>query len=376
MKKYDLAVIGAGIMGLAHALHAARAGLKVVVFERTSGARGASVRNFGMLALVAQAPGAQFTSASRSLKCWQDISRNTGLALHQAGCVFLARAPEELRVLEECARLEGEESRSFDLLGQADLLRRFAHLRTDNLLGGLWSPDAWKVDQRQALAKISDWLAREHGVVFHFSTEVHGVDGGTIESSAGAIGTRHTVLCGGDEFETLFPEVFHGSGVGHCTLQMLRTKPQPAGWRLDPFLLGGLSIPRYNIFASCPGLPDLKEYQAQHYATHLEHGIHLIACQEGDGSITIGDSHRYGHDRTDERSEEIDNLLLAELSEMITLPAPTIDKRWLGHYAYLPNGAPLVVPAAPDVTAVTVTNGQGMTHGFALAEDVIRDLFG
>jgi len=67
MVKQDIAIVGAGIMGLAHACHAARAGLSVTVLDRNAQASGASVSNFGMLALVAQAPGAQRADALRAV---------------------------------------------------------------------------------------------------------------------------------------------------------------------------------------------------------------------------------------------------------------------------------------------------------------------
>ncbi|WP_164128136.1 FAD-dependent oxidoreductase, partial [Stenotrophomonas maltophilia] len=46
-RTYDLAIVGAGILGLAHALAAARLGKRVIVLDRDSQANGASIRNFG-----------------------------------------------------------------------------------------------------------------------------------------------------------------------------------------------------------------------------------------------------------------------------------------------------------------------------------------
>ena len=376
MTQYDVAIIGAGIIGLAHACHAARKGLKVAVFERTARAQGASVRNFGMLAIVAQAPGAQLNSARRTLAFWQDVAPKAGIKLRQAGCVFLARAPEEMSVLEECAVRQTDTGHRFDKLSPAELGDHVADLPTEDYLGGLHSPDAWKVDQRQALAQLSDWLQREHGVAFHFETPVTAVGGGRLETPSGTFGASHTILCGGDEFSTLFPEAFRTAHLGRCRLQMLRTVPQPGIWRLTPFVLGGLSVARYSAFADCPGLPALKAYQQRHFADHLAHGVHVIACQEADGSITIGDSHAYDATGECTRSDAVDRLLLEELSRMLPLPDPRIADRWLGHYAHAPDGETRILTPDDGVTAVTMTNGQGMTHGFAVAEEVIQNLFG
>ena len=65
---YDLAVVGAGILGLAHALAAVRRGLKVVVLDRDMAAAGASVRNFGLVVVSGQEPGEARRRAERSAR--------------------------------------------------------------------------------------------------------------------------------------------------------------------------------------------------------------------------------------------------------------------------------------------------------------------
>lgn len=373
--KIDVAIIGAGIMGLAHAYHAVRAGLKVAVFEQNADAKGASIRNFGMLAIAAQAPGAELASAKRGLICWQDVAAKADIAMRPAGCLFLARAPQEMAVLEECAAAQNDIGHSFELKSHAQLADYAPNLR-DNLLGGLWSPDAWKVDQRQALAKMTNWLREEHGVAFHFDTNVHELTPQKISTSKGQFHAEQIIHCGGDDFETLFANDFREAQVTRCQLQMLRTAPQPNAWQLQPFVLGGLSLPRYNVFETCPSLPALVDFQRQHFGDHVAAGIHLIACQEADGSVTIGDSHAYGDAADGQRSAAIDQLVLDELSALIDLPDPEIKEHWLGHYAKLAHIDKLDLAPATGVRSVTMTNGQGMTHSFAVAEDNIRDITG
>jgi FAD dependent oxidoreductase TIGR03364 len=376
MQQYDLAVVGGGIIGLAHALHGALAGLSVAVFERSAQADGASVRNFGMLAIVAQRPGDELDSARRTLAHWQRFGGAAGIALRQAGCLFVARTAQELAVMQECAASADQHGQSFAMVARDDLGRSAQGLRTDTALGGLWSEDAWKLDQRSALARLSVWLQRTQGVTFHMGCEVLGVLDGVLDTTAGPVRAGHTVICGGAEFARLFPADFAATGVTTCQLQMLRTAPQPGDYRLSPFVLGGLSLPRYTAFADCPSLADLRATLARTRGREIASGIHLIAAQEADGSITIGDSHHYGSDTPPERLEEVDQLMMQEAQALLALPDARIAQRWLGQYAHLPGQASLVLHPAPDVTAVTMTNGQGMTHGFAKGEDVIAQLFG
>src|SRR5580692_3288040 len=101
--QYDDAVVGAGILGLAHAYHLARLGRRVIVFERNAHAMGASVRNFGMLWPIGQPAGHLRNLALRSLEIWRGVLTAGGLWHSRCGSLHLAYRGDERRVLEEFA---------------------------------------------------------------------------------------------------------------------------------------------------------------------------------------------------------------------------------------------------------------------------------
>jgi glycine/D-amino acid oxidase-like deaminating enzyme len=97
---YDVAVIGAGIVGLAHALAAARRGKSVVVIDRDAQANGASIRNFGFVTVTGQQQGACWSRAMRSRDVWAEIVAEAGIAVAHEGLAVIARRPEAMAVLE------------------------------------------------------------------------------------------------------------------------------------------------------------------------------------------------------------------------------------------------------------------------------------
>jgi glycine/D-amino acid oxidase-like deaminating enzyme len=90
---YDIAIVGAGIVGLAHALAASRAGLTCIVIDRDQRAIGASIRNFGFVTVTGQQAGECWRRAMRSRDIWEEIAPAAGIPVLQHGLAVVARRP-------------------------------------------------------------------------------------------------------------------------------------------------------------------------------------------------------------------------------------------------------------------------------------------
>ncbi|MGD0119155.1 MAG: FAD-dependent oxidoreductase, partial [Candidatus Binatus sp.] len=97
-RKADVAIVGAGIVGLAHAYFAAKRGRSVVVFERTPRAQGASVRNFGMIWPIGQKAGVVHQTATRSRQIWNEILDAAALPYRPTGSLHVVYHHDEASV--------------------------------------------------------------------------------------------------------------------------------------------------------------------------------------------------------------------------------------------------------------------------------------
>ena len=86
-QRFDLAVVGAGIVGLATALAGIRRGLRVVVIDRDAQANGASVRNFGFITVTGQERRAMWARARRTREVWSEVAASAGIPIDRKSVV-------------------------------------------------------------------------------------------------------------------------------------------------------------------------------------------------------------------------------------------------------------------------------------------------
>jgi FAD dependent oxidoreductase TIGR03364 len=370
----DVAIVGAGIMGLAHAYVAARRGRRVVVFERSPRASGASVRNFGMVWPVGQPHGVLHQLALRSRSIWLEVLQQTRLPFQPEGSLHLVYRDDEAAVAREFAELAPGLGYECAWLSRDQVLARSEAPKPENLLGGLWSPTELTVDPRVTLAALPAFLHECFGVQVRFGCAVQAVEPRVVETGNGRWLADQVIVCSGEDFESLYPEVYAQSGLTRVKLQMLRTVPQPGGWRLGPALAAGLTLRLYASFSVCATLPALKQRIARETPEYERWGIHGLVSQTAQGELTLGDSHEYGRCVDIFNREEIDQLILRYISGFLNAPTLEIAQRWQGVYAKHPEKPFLSLVPTPGVRIVTSPGGAGMTLSFGIAEETIQDL--
>ena len=363
-------IVGGGIVGLAHAWMAAERGWEVILCERQPTARGASIRNFGMIWPIGQPPGRPLELALASRERWLHFGRESGFPVADCGSAHLAHHDDEWRVLEEFADRAPHLGYDCTLVDAAAARARVPAANPVGLRGALLSRTEAGVDPPAAIAALTRWLADVHGVAVRAPAAVTAVEAGPVVVVAGErLACDRVLVCTGSDFAELFPAAFAASGLVPCKLQMLSTPPQPGGFRIGPHVASGLTLRHYAAFRVCAALPALVARIAAATPELDRLGIHVMASQPADGRVILGDSHEYGGAIGPFDSTAIDELILRELRHVITLPDWSIERRWHGIYAKHPTEPVVFREPLPGVVVCTGTGGSGMTLAFGIAAE-------
>ncbi len=364
----DVLVVGAGIAGLSHAIAAHERGLRVTVIERDTRAVGASVRNFGHACVTAQS-GELLELAQVARGKWLHYGAAAALSVREAGGLAVARSAAEADVLEELSA--SRETGQVALLTPAQVREHLGDAADPAIVGGAFLRDDLRVDPREAVGALAAWLAGQ-GVAFLWGTAFLGAEDGVVRTTRGTIRAARTIVCVGHDLDHVFPAVAVAGEVERCGLQMALVEA-PAGLRIAPAVLTGTSMLRYPGFAETVAADVLREEMAAAHPELIDIGANVMFTQRPDGTLIVGDSHRYEATMDPFLDEPTTRTLLDAIGRVLG-DELRVRQRWQGVYASSPRQPYLVAEPAPGVTAVSITSGVGMTISLGVAQNTLSSL--
>jgi FAD dependent oxidoreductase TIGR03364 len=312
--------------------------------------------------------------ALQSRAVWLEVLKDAHLPYWADGSLHLTYCPDEAAVAREFAEIGPGLGYQCAWLNRDETLARSSAIKKAGLIGALWSPTEIAIDPRLTLAALPEYLREKFGVDVRFGCAVQGIDLPCIEAGGEQWKADQAIVCSGEDFETLYPDTYAAAGLTRVKLQMLRTRPQPDGWRLGPALAAGLTLRFYRSFEVCSTLASLKKRILRETPEYDRWGIHGLVSQTAAGELTLGDSHEYGLAVGVFNREEIDLLILRYITSFLNVPHLEIAQRWYGVYAKHPDESYLSLRPAAGVWIVTSPGGAGMTLSFGVAARTIQEM--
>ena len=359
-------IVGGGILGTAHAWEAVHRGHVVTHLERETEARGATVRNFGLVWVSGRAP-FELEVSLRSRELWERIGQRVPeVGFRPAGSLTLLRTPAEVAVAEQVAVRDDAARRGFHLL-EPDRVRELNPALRGKFLAGLYCSQDAAVESRQALPAIRHYLGATGRYTFETGVEARSVDGLVVRDDYGRRYESDLVLlCPGAAHGGLTREIAGDLPVRRVRLQMMQT--EPLGEPLTTAIADGDSFRYYPGFAGS-ALDELREREPQEPVAE-EHRMQLLCVQRLHGGLTIGDTHEYDEPFAFDVHEAPYAYLVDVVEEFLGRPLPPVRQRWAGVYSQCVDPGQLVSRtfAGDGVWVITGPGGRGMTLGPAIAE--------
>ncbi|RZQ63108.1 TIGR03364 family FAD-dependent oxidoreductase [Amycolatopsis suaedae] len=355
-------IVGGGVLGTMHAWTAVQRGHDVVQLEREPEARGASVRNFGLIWVGGRADGPELETALRARELWESIADEVpGLGFRANGSLTVLRTEAEWAVAEQTA----DGGRNLTLLDAAAVRERNPALRGE-FLGALHCGLDAAVEPRTAQPALRERLAAKGRYRWLPGREVRSLTAQGVVDDRGESHDADLVLfCTGAWLGGLVGELTENLPVRRVRLQMAQT--EPLGEPLPTSVADGDSLRYYPAYRG-PALDAMNATQPQPEVA-ARHAMQLLMVQRRDGGLTVGDTHAYDEPFGFDVEEEPYDHLRTVAAALLGRPLPRIVRRWAGVYAQADGGSVVHrARLADNAWLVTGPGGRGMTCSPAIAE--------
>jgi len=381
-EKFDVIVIGAGVLGTFHAYHAALHSKKVLLIEKDQYPINATVRNFGQV-VPSGMPADWFQYGVYSARLYNTIQKEYDISIRQNGSVYIASDQDEQQLIHELKSVMDERGYDAQLLTQNQCMKKWPALKASYCSEGLFFPQELSAEPSATIHRLIEYCKLKFpDLTYKPSTtiidcQVSGDDVKVVTHTREIYFAGKVIICNGGEFKILFPELFKASGIEISKLQMLRTMPMP-DVGLEGNILTGLTIRRYESFSECPSFSSIQT--PEHLKELKRWGIHILFKKAQDGSVIIGDSHEYAgvNDMDDlgfELNQHINKLMITEAQKIVSFDVSAIASSWAGFYAQHPEKDIVEIDLENKIHIRTAIGGKGMTSSAGYAQKSIQKLF-
>ena len=348
----DVAIVGAGVVGLGIAWRLAQRGARVSVFDRGAAGAGASHAAAGMLAACAEAePGEEALVALGRLAqaAWPafaaELEQATGLSveLRREGTLVVALTADDQARLRHQLAFQHSLRLPLEWISGLEARRREPHLAA--LAGAVFSPEDHQVDNRKLVAALRD-AATASGVVIREHTAVERV----LVSHGRATGVH---LADGSDVDAATVVIAAGAwsraigGIPAPLLPPVRpVKGQTLALRMDP---------------------------AAPLLSHVVWGPNVYMVPRRDGRLILGATvEEKGFDATLTAGGVL-SLLEAAWRIVPTIEELPIDEMWVGHRPGSRDDAPILGPGPLDgLVYATGHHRNGILLAPVTAEHIAR----
>jgi D-hydroxyproline dehydrogenase subunit beta len=338
---FDVAVVGAGIIGASCAWECARAGLRVVVVEGGVPGGWTTSTNMGQI-LVEDGSEPQFLLTRFGWRLWKELAPElpADAEFQTLGTIWVAADESEMRAVERRQRFYSTHDVSAELLDEEALRHEEPHLR-QGLAGGLLVPGDSVVTATAAARFLLDRVASAGGLVL-------------TGDPVAALEPSRIRLAGGKEF--LATHLINAAGI--------------AAPRLSP----GVPVhPRKGLLAYTDPQPGFVNHQLiemgyvhRSQDTRTD-SVSFNVQPRPNGEIRVGSSRHSGVTHREVEPSILQSMLDRAIEYMPNLSQFPIVRTAAGLRPASVDGLPLIGPWPPQNSIYLATGHEGLGITMALA---------
>jgi FAD dependent oxidoreductase TIGR03364 len=381
--KFDLIIIGGGILGAFSALHALQKGKKVALIERNKYPKEATIRNFGQIV-----PSGLSTTwkkyGLKSLQIYKELQAIRDFSVRHFGSAYIASDDDEVTLLHEVTQIHQNLEFPSSFISEKEACSRWPGLKSSYCREVLFYPDELSVDPAQMIRLVIQYLIEQYELSYFpytIAQDVEVIDANTCKVYTNTnlnLSGEQVLICAGTEYQFLFPTHYKNEEISCVKIHMLMTEPQPTQ-RIWGNLLTGLSIRRYEAFKECPSYEIIKNKNVQDPRV-ASWGIHLLFKQADNGQVIIGDSHHYAdaHDKEDlgfRLDQPVIEYILERAAEIMDLESYKLQSSWSGIYSQAKKEDIIARSIDNKIHILNAIGGKGMTASPGFTFEYINKLF-